>query len=131
MDIILEILFLFIFFSTIGWFIETLYRSATSKTFVNPGFMTGITLPIYGFGGLILIMISKLVDMMNIGYKYIALFFLSALIMTVIEYVGGYISIKYYNTKLWDYTDMRFNYKGIVCPFFTFIWGLLDRKSVV
>ena len=47
------IFFFFFFFSISGWIIEVAYRSAKNRHLVNPGFLKGPYLPIYGFGGLL------------------------------------------------------------------------------
>ena len=49
-----KILFIFSFTSVLGWVIETTYRFIMSKKLVNPGFMSGCVVPIYGFGAIIL-----------------------------------------------------------------------------
>ena len=46
-------IYYFLFFSLLGWIIEALYRSAIDRRLINPGFLAGPYLPIYGFGGLI------------------------------------------------------------------------------
>lgn len=45
---------IFALMSTLGWFIEVIYRSWKTKKIVNPGLMLGCTLPVYGIGGLFL-----------------------------------------------------------------------------
>jgi uncharacterized membrane protein len=45
--------------------------------------------------------------------------------MTIFELITGYIFILKLNIRLWDYTDNRFNYRGIICPLYTFFWGLI------
>ena len=123
--IVLKLFFLFLLFSIIGWIIEVTFRSIVSRHFVNPGFMTGITLPIYGGGGLVLTLIGKVVDSITSNYKYILFFLLATLIMTMIEYIDGYIFLKYYNIKLWDYSKNKFNYQGLICLSFSIAWGIL------
>jgi uncharacterized membrane protein len=51
MKIFLLYLFLFILGCLLGWVIEVLFRRYVSaKKWVNPGFMKGPWLPLYGFG---------------------------------------------------------------------------------
>ena len=51
MSFILLLAFLFFMGSLTGWGIELLYRRFVSqKKWVNPGFLSGPYLPIYGFG---------------------------------------------------------------------------------
>lgn len=45
-------------------------------------------------------------------------------VMTLIELIGGLISLKN-KTRLWDYRDRWLNYKGIICPLFSVIWTIV------
>lgn len=45
--------------------------------------------------------------------------------MTLVEYITGLIFIKRMKVKLWDYSDRPGNIQGIICPLFTFFWGLI------
>ncbi|HPX92227.1 MAG TPA: hypothetical protein PKZ93_12055, partial [Spirochaetota bacterium] len=45
--------------------------------------------------------------------------------LTAIEYVTGEIFESFFQLKLWDYSDNRFNYKGKVCLLFSTGWGIL------
>lgn len=53
------------------------------------------------------------------------LFVIMAVSMTVIEYIAGYISLKFTSVRLWDYSDEWGNINGIICPKFSFFWALL------
>ena len=52
--------FIFIFFigSTAGWVLELFYRRIDHGKWVNPGFLVGPYLPIYGFGLCILLLLA-------------------------------------------------------------------------
>jgi uncharacterized protein len=52
---LLNILFSFSFFSSLGWVLEVLYRSLANRRFVNPGLLKGPYLILYGTGALALI----------------------------------------------------------------------------
>ena len=63
MKFFLSLAFLFFIGSTLGWALELFFRRfISSKKWINPGFLTGPYLPIYGFGLCALYLISK-VDM--------------------------------------------------------------------
>ena len=88
-------LFLFILGSMIGWVIEVFYRRLFSaKKWINPGFLNGPYLPLYGFGVVIMYAVSDL----PIAWWWKLLLFL--VLMTAIEYVAGIIFIKGMNIKL-------------------------------
>lgn len=127
MEKVIALLSIFLLFCVIGWVIEVIYRSSANKHFVNPGFMVGICLPIYGFGGLILYLIFKI--NMGISSIYLDVFLkvlIAAIILTAIEFIGGFISLKVYHNRLWDYRDKKFNIMGLVCPKFSFYWAILS-----
>ena len=130
------ITFLFFFGGTLGWLLELLYRrflspANPSRKWLNPGFLTGPCLPLYGFGVVVLYILSMFeayfvkVDSGGIVH-YAVMFFVMALAMTAIEYIAGIIFIKGMNIKLWDYSNEWGNIKGIICPRFTLIWGVLS-----
>ena len=113
----LFLVFIFIFFigSTLGWVIELIYRRIAHKKWVNPGFLVGPYLPIYGFGLVAVTYIHLLFYGLNLPPVLAIL--LMGVTMTIIELVGGLISL-YNNVRLWDYSDRWLNYKGIICPLF-------------
>lgn len=115
---------LFVIGSLFGWIIELLFRRFVSqKKWMNPGFLTGPYLPIYGFGVLVLYGISNL--SFGINNEFIDVIVHIAIIgigMTLIEFIAGLIFIKGLNIKLWDYTNQKGNIMGIICPSFSLIW---------
>jgi len=125
MEEILRLLTIFALCATMGWIIEFVYRSINRKKLVNPGFLTGMALPIYGLGGIIMYLFSYLFIDMPILLKLLFLFVSSSIFMTLLELIGGIIFLKYYKVKLWDYSKLKFNYKGVICLQFSLIWGVL------
>ncbi|MGM9935716.1 MAG: putative ABC transporter permease [Candidatus Ornithomonoglobus sp.] len=134
MNIFLIFAFLFFSGSICGWCLELLFRrffskNNPSKKWVNPGFLNGTYLPIYGFGLCALYamtMLEKLIYVDNAVLQKIILFILMAAAMTVIEYIAGIIFIKGMNIKLWDYSEEWGNIQGIICPRFSFFWAVLS-----
>ncbi len=126
MDFIFKLLVVFIICATFGYLLEVVYRSIKLKRLINPGFLVGFCLPIYGVGGVILYLLC-LIDLSFIPYKslqVICLVVIATIIMTLIEYIAGTISIKVFKNKLWDYSDRWGNIQGVICPLFSFVWGL-------
>lgn len=133
MNFILVILFLFFTGSVGGWLIELLWRRFFSsnnpeRKWINPGFLTGPYLPLYGFSLVILFLLSY-IDVSFIENKILKsafLFVLMALTITFIEYIAGLIFIKGMKIKLWDYSECWGNFQGIICPLYTFFWYILS-----
>ena len=114
--------FLFIFYigCTAGWIMEFFFRRAVSGHCVNPGFLVGPYLPIYGFGLTALTIIYLLFR--NLAVHPIIVILLMGATMTLIEFIGGLSFIDGKGVKLWDYSNEWGNYKGIICPLFSAIW---------
>ena len=128
--------FLFFFGGILGWFIELFFRRLNTKKnpekiWYNPGFLTGPWLPVYGFGAIVLFTISILEESFfntrTFGIiHYGIMFLIMAVFMTLVEYIAGKIFIQGMHIKLWDYSKEWGNFQGIICPKFTFFWGLLS-----
>lgn len=127
METLLEYLLIFCLCATAGWLLEVIYRGIRHRKVVNPGFLSGCCLPIYGIGGEILYFLSGLkLRIMPNEFCRVAVILLTAMaIMTLIELVGGLIAVKYFRVRLWDYSDEWLNFKGVICPKFSLIWGLI------
>lgn len=52
--------------------------------------------------------------------------FLSALLITVVEFFSGYLLNIVMKMQVWDYTNRAFNIKGQVCLLYSFFWLLLS-----
>lgn len=48
-----------------------------------------------------------------------------ALAMTIIEGVAGEYCLRVMKVKLWDYSDCWGNIDSVICPLFSFFWGIL------
>ena len=115
---------LFVIGSLIGWIIELFFRRFVSqKKWMNPGFLTGPYLPIYGFGVLALYAVSNIpLGITNQIIDIIVRILIIGVAMTVVEFIAGLIFIKGLKVKLWDYSKRKGNIMGIICPSFSLIW---------
>ena len=120
-----------------GWVLELFYRKFFERIqnpnarWVNPGFLTGPWLPVYGFGAAALFAMSfaeTFIAKMDSGgaLHYALMIVFMALIMTCIEFAAGIIFIKGMKIRLWDYEKEWGNIMGIICPKYTFFWALLS-----
>ncbi len=133
MNLLLVLAFLFSVGATTGWVLELFFRRFFSASnpghkWVNPGFCTGPYLPLYGFGLCILYLLSYLEDFRFISepvWNKICLFLVMAAAMTAIEYIAGLICVRFFKVRLWDYSGMRGNIQGIICPLFSMFWAIL------
>lgn len=131
MQLIRNIVFLFCVGSMAGWCLELVYRRFFGKgrKWINPGFLVGPYLPLYGFGLDVLYVLAsfeKYVYISNPVFKTILVVLAMTLMMTVLEYVTGVIFISKMKIKLWDYTECWGNLQGIICPRYSLYWGILS-----
>ena len=130
MNLFLTLAFLFLIGSVLGWGLEVIFRRFFSAHhWVNPGFLVGPYLPLYGSSLCVLYLLAMLESLMPVEnplLKKIMLFVVMALAITALEYVAGLIFIRGMKIKLWDYSDRWGNIQGIICPLFTFFWGVLS-----
>lgn len=119
---ILQYLFVFLVGSMIGWSLEVVYRRyfGLARKWINPGFLSGPFLPLYGSALCVLYIISD--TELSIVIKIV----LFAIVTTGLEYVTGLFFLKVYQTRLWDYSSMKFNVKGIIHPLYTGFWTILS-----
>ncbi len=109
---------LFAIYSFIGWIIEVVYRSATQKRFINAGFLYGSFIPIYGFGAAFVIILEYFLQPLNIVVKVLVY----GVVLSLVEYVVGYLFETIFKLKLWDYSDSAFNLHGRICLLFSVFW---------
>lgn len=101
---------LFIIYSIIGWGLEILFAVFTEKRFINRGFLMGPYCPIYGCGCLLLtILLSKYIN------EPFALFALSMIICSILEYFTSWIMEVIFKMRWWDYSDEKYNINGRIC----------------
>lgn len=117
---------LFVIGSVFGYVLEVFFRRIFSQhRWVNPGFMVGPYIPLYGFGTIILYGFSNIPWENVISSKawiIVITILLIGVSLTLIELIGGLIFIKGMHIKLWDYSNRWGNFKGLICPLFTFFW---------
>lgn len=115
---------LFVIGSLLGWCIELFFRRYISqKKWMNPGFLTGPYLPIYGFGVILLYGLSNIPLGIDNGFVEVLIrIIIIGVGMTLDEFIAGLIFIKGFKIKLWDYSNRKGNIMGIICPIFSLIW---------
>lgn len=107
-------------YSFLGWVLETIFRSICEKKIINTGFLYGPFCPIYGVGAIIM-----LFGLNNFKGKYLLVFLISFIVLTLWEYLVGWLLEKVFKTKYWDYSDHKFNFKGRICLTNSMFWGIL------
>ncbi|MDC7123992.1 MAG: putative ABC transporter permease [Spirochaetales bacterium] len=104
-----------------GWIIEVFWRRffGKAKRWINPGFLNGPWLPLYGFGCIFLYLLCLPQWPL---YIKIPVFMIS---LTILELIAGIIFLEHYKIRLWDYSHNKANYKGLICPLYSVFWTFL------
>ena len=111
-------LFFFYFYCFFGWCFESTYVSIKSRKLVNRGFMRGPFLPLYGSGGIMMLVVSMPFQD-NVVLTYIA----GVIGATALEYVTGVTMEALFKVRYWDYSKNKFNFQGHICLGSSLAWG--------
>lgn len=115
-----ELVLYFVLYATLGWVCETIWCSVGAKKLVNRGFLGGPWCPVYGFGVLLIMLITEPFR------QYPALVFAAAMVLTsLLEYFTGWLLETLFKTTWWDYSNRKFQIKGRVCLRNSLMFGLL------
>lgn len=117
---IFSIILLFFIFSFIGWTWEVCLHLISDGVFVNRGVLHGPWLPIYGSGGVLILVLL---------YKFrknpALLFALIVLLCGVVEYsTSYYLEVVHNGQKWWDYSGYFLNLNGRICAEGLLVFGL-------
>ena len=111
----------FIIFSVVGWISEVLYVGIFHEhKFVNRGFLHGPICPVYGFGGLVILILPP-----SLYSTWIPLFFSSMIMCTLVEYFVSWIMEKMFHARWWDYSHYKFHINGRICLLNSVLFGFL------
>ena len=112
---------IFIMFSVVGWISEVLYVGIFHEhKFVNRGFLYGPLCPVYGCGGVVILILPPF-----LYETWIPLFFASMILCTIVEYFVSWVMEKLFHARWWDYSHYKFNIKGRVCLLNSVLFGFL------
>ena len=107
---VVQWLFFFYFYCFFGWCFESTYVSLKSKRPVNRGFMRGPFLPLYGSGGIMMLLVSR-----PFQDNLVMVFIAGCVGATVLEYVTGVVMEALFKVRYWDYSNQKFNFQGHIC----------------
>lgn len=98
--------------------IEILYRGHTHWTM-------GI------LGGLCFLLIGLINNIFSFNLSFILQMFISAIIITILEFLSGLLLNVYLGLNIWDYSHLPFNIMGQICLPFFIIWFFLSPIAIV
>ncbi|WKZ29099.1 MAG: putative ABC transporter permease [Patescibacteria group bacterium] len=111
----------FVFYSIVGWFLDTAWRTLRKHRYTKGGFSKYPFSPIYGFGALIAISLEPVLRTWALWLQWS---FLSVL-LGAFEYASGVMIVKTLRRRLWNYTDEPLDLEGHTTPYYALAWGAL------
>ena len=117
--ILRDIFIFFITYCIIGWIYEEFVFAIEKHILVNRGFLFGPWLPIYGFGGLIIISIfyrtkNNPIKVGKVNIRPLIIYIESCIFSVTVELLTTYF-IEFTGgdfTTLWEYNDEFMNFQG-------------------
>ena len=114
-----NLILMFFIFGIFGWIWEINYRLFNHGVFVNRGMLHGPILPIYGVGGIIILVFLK-----RFRNNPRRLFITAFTVCGVIEYLTSFLLEKAFKMSWWNYTGYFLNINGRVCLEGLLVFGL-------
>ena len=125
LDTIVNYVFMFFFFSAVGWTVECTYRSLGEKRVINSGFNHGPLCPIYGTGMLVL-NVCLLPLSQPAEKRFWLVILLGMVLADTVEYLTSYLMEKLFHARWWDYSNNFMNLHGRICLKHTIYWGVFS-----
>jgi len=118
---ILKYFLIFVFGGFFGWLFELIFQETDMVNALS--YITGFNipfLPIYGFGFILLFVLSKYYDKIKLPIIFRVLF--ASTIITIYELISGVLSNLVFGYKLWDYSEHWLNFHGYISPYMFLVW---------
>jgi len=115
-----QLMFLFFLFCNIGWVLESSIESLYRRRLINRGFLKGPYIPIYGFGGMTILLCC-----MPFAENGFVVYFVGVLSCTALEFFVGWVMETIFHKQFWDYSMLKFTYKNRISLIPSLFWGLL------
>ncbi|WP_106642249.1 DUF975 family protein [Bifidobacterium breve] len=123
---VLNLVMMFFIFCFVGWVWEVTLALITEGMFVNRGTLHGPWLPIYGTGGIIILILLKKLR------PHPALLFVGTVVLCgCLEYFSSwYLELTHDGQRWWDYTGYFLNLNGRICAEGLLAFGLGGLATV-
>lgn len=115
---------MFFICSVLGYIIETSLKLLFFKS-MNNGILFGPWVPIYGFGAVIIVLITDLFFKKRKVKRTIKIFFTvvtSVVILTFMEWISGNLIEMLFGKVFWDYSQLKFNVGHYIALEISLVW---------
>lgn len=117
----------FFFYSFLGFLLEVLYARLLGRGGRGRKCLLFLPLcPVYGLGAVSILHMPP-----QLQSHPMAIFVAGGLLATLAEYAVGGFYLWGAGVRFWDYSNAPGNLSGLICPLYTFYWGLLAVELVL
>ena len=118
----------FFMYSVLGFLTEScIYKIMDSSN--HSGFLYGPITPIYGIGAILIILMNKnFISKLKINKFFIIIlqFIIFTVVLTLLEFIGGFLLKELLNIELWNYTDKEYNIGKYTSLDLAIVWGIVS-----
>lgn len=118
----------FFIYSILGFIVEGIFTLITSGHF-SSGILYGPWTPVYGFGAILTIVISRKIFKNMHKSKFtetFVTFIILTIVLTLIEWIGGILIENLFNETLWNYKNYKYNIGKYIALEISLIWGIVS-----
>lgn len=117
----MEVFLLFVLYSFFGCVLENAYHFILYREYISKRTLINLPLcPVYGIAALVLWVVNGETQSMAV------LFANGFFAVSAVELCAYLVSVRAYNIKLWDYSEMKLNFMGGISLFYSVLWGMLN-----
>lgn len=118
MKALMKLLALFVSGGLIYVLIEMIWRGHTHWT-------------MFLVGGICFVLVGLINEWFTFEMPLVSQMVISMFVITVVEFIAGYIINIRLSWNVWDYSEMPFNLKGQICLPYMGLWFLLSALAIV
>jgi uncharacterized protein len=105
-----------------GWFLEAIFRSIRDRRLINPGLLHGPYLILYGSFAVIFGVFYGSIRVLPVVAK-VGLYWIGT---TLFELLSGFLAEKLFGRRLWDYSDLKYQFRGLISLRYSIYWIILS-----
>ncbi|MBO4628299.1 MAG: putative ABC transporter permease [Lachnospiraceae bacterium] len=121
----LEFIYIFFFFAIAGWIWECSLYLIRDHVLVNRGTKYGPWVPIYGYGGILVILL-----LWRFRKSILRVFLYGSIISTAFEYLTSVVLEYGLGVVYWDYSDEPFNVNGRITLVSSLAFGVFSLLGI-
>lgn len=82
-------------------------------------------------GGICFVLVGMINELFTFDMSLIKQMVISALIITLVEFISGCVINLLLSWNVWDYSELPLNIAGQICLPFTFLWFFISAAGII